>query len=113
MLFTPNRPSRCIQRCTPNVGNRRRLYTVRINKVLLLRLLSLPGAVNTRPPASAVYSALADSRCAKVPEGSTFIFGDILTSLKHRVATVSIQYRRVTDRHTTTANTRASIASRW
>jgi len=63
----------------------------------LQRLPPSQGAVNTRPPAVAVYIALADGRCAvaklfksrvwdKVPEGGTLIFGDILISLKDSVA---------------------------
>ena len=90
------------------------------------------GAVNNRPTVVAVYIAFSDGQgamaklyksrvCNKVPSGRILIFGNPLISLKYSAAlvegksvrkkissfhaAVSIQYRRVTDRHTTTANT--------
>jgi len=122
MAITRNRPSRCIHSSTPSVGSRRWLYRLKLHLICRIQLVELavqqidkksnqwslshtvrvmhvcrrpspPGAVNTRPPAVAVYIALADGRCAawrhflnaewdKVPQGSTFIFGDTLISLK-------------------------------
>jgi len=52
MPLMPNRPSRCIQQCTPCVGNRRRLYTARAMHI----------CCQAQPVA--VYIALADGRRA-------------------------------------------------
>ena len=119
MAVTRNRPLRCIRSFTPSVGKRRWLYRLKLQCIDVLynkfhnkstrnrtnRTIpympctsavgpSPPGVINTSLPADAVYTALADRRCAlatfsksrvwdKVPERSTLIFGDTPISIKH------------------------------
>ena len=82
-VLSPSGPSRCTQSCTPSAINSRQSSSI-VDRTCHARLPSLPGAVNRKLTAVAVYIALANGRCAVAKFSKSRVWDKVWTD-RHTV----------------------------